>query len=44
MIISQEIKIAEIGKLIFHSFQNIAEQFGQKIETALFEGEESADP
>ena len=27
----------KIGKLIFHSFLNIAQHFGQKMKTALFE-------
>ena len=39
MTISHKIKIAKIGKLMFHSFQNIAELFGPK-KIAIFEGEE----
>ena len=33
--ISQTLKIAKIGKLIFHSFQNIAQHFGPKYEKIL---------
>ena len=36
--LSQKFKIAKIGQLIFHSFQNIESNFGQKkMKTAIFE-------
>ena len=36
--ISQKKNIAKIGKLIFHSFQNIVQHFGPSQKSTLFEG------